>query len=260
MKTAFFTWISNDYRDSIIDFTGFYRSFKRFHPDIDLIVFDDTSIGRVFDSEEWINACTCKAAFAKLLYNEYDLLVNVDSDFYFFDRCDAILKADYELACCSNYNVFHNVRLSSPNQNIKGYDIPDVDEVRYVQGGLVASTSREFWDEYYDVTRDLGSYFRLQENDTLNVIYHSGKYQTKVIDGDYDFNSPRFESYYNCSSLGREKSFYIKEDKVFCDSKQVFSYHVARGSAGPNGFRKPRPYELFSEEVSNWFIEKIRET
>ena len=39
MKTAFFTWITDNYRKNI-DFDSFYKSFKHFHPEIDLIVFD----------------------------------------------------------------------------------------------------------------------------------------------------------------------------------------------------------------------------
>lgn len=259
MKTVFFAWLSNNFRDTIIDFQGFYKSFIKFHPDIDLVIFDDPVISKVFGSEPWINSCTCKSAFAKLLYNDYDLVVNVDADFYFFDRCEDILKGDYDFACCSNYNQVYNVRLAHANENLKGYNIPDVDEVCYVQGGLVASTSKEFWDDYYKITGDLESYFELKENDTLNILYHSGKYKTKLLEGDYRFDSPNFTQFYNCSSLGKEKTFIVKDDKVYCENKPVKSYHVAYGNAGPHGFRKPRPDKIFSTEVADWLKDKIKD-
>ena len=69
-----------------IDFDSFYKSFKHFHPEIDLIVFDSKVVEEVQKQKPWINCTNCKASFAKLIYDQYDLLVNVDSDFYFFDR------------------------------------------------------------------------------------------------------------------------------------------------------------------------------
>ena len=89
-RIVFFTWLTNNFRDTIIDYQGFYKSFKYFHPDIDLVVFEDASIRDLFGKKPWLNFMNCKASFAKLLYNEYDIVVNLDSDFYFFDRCDEI--------------------------------------------------------------------------------------------------------------------------------------------------------------------------
>jgi hypothetical protein len=66
-----------------VDFDAFGLSFKKFYPDIDLIVFNDTTIQKLFSDKPWLNTDNCKASFAKLLYNEYDLVVNVDADFYF---------------------------------------------------------------------------------------------------------------------------------------------------------------------------------
>ena len=168
MKTAFFTWISNNYRDYNIDFQSFYKSFKYFHKDIDLIIFDDSKINPLFRSKPWLKTTNCKASFAKLLYNDYDLLVNVDSDFYFFDRCNEILTGDYDIAACANYNIVQNVSLKQ--QTINGYNIPYIDELHYIQGGMIASTSKEFWDEYEDLSRQFSDQLPLYENDVLNIL------------------------------------------------------------------------------------------
>jgi hypothetical protein len=256
MKTVFFAWLSDDFRDTIIDFRSFYRSFKYFHPDIELIIFDDKTINEVFNSENWLSKNTCKAAFAKRLYNDYDLVVNVDADFYFFDRCHEILVGDYDVAACANFNQFWNTEMQG-GYKLDNYTIPRVDHVHYMQAGLVASTSKEFWNEYYDTTRDLWDKLPLVENDTLNIVFHNGRYKTKVLDGDYDFRSPKFTQYYNCASLGRESQFQFDNGTVKLDGKPVRSYHIAHGNMGAKGPYKKRVHELFNNEISHWFYNTV---
>ena len=88
MKICFFTWITDNYKNTIVDFDNFYKSFKYFHPDIDLIIFGQKEIDALFNEKKWLYSDNCKASFAKLLYNDYDLVVNIDSDFYIFERLD----------------------------------------------------------------------------------------------------------------------------------------------------------------------------
>lgn len=252
MKIAFFTWITDNYRNSNIDFDGFYKSFKYFHPDIDLIVFDNSVIGPLFQSKPWLKGINCKASFAKLLYKDYDLLVNVDADFYFFDRCYEILEANYDIAACSNFNIVQNVSLQQ--QVLSGISIPYVDEKRYIQGGLIASTNKNFWDEYEYLSMILSEKLPIYENDVFNIIWYSNKYKTKILDGDYNYQLPNFSCYYNCSSLGRTSECIIKNDRVFLDDKPMRSYHVAHGWENA----KPRLKELFPKTISEWFYSKIQ--
>lgn len=252
MKTAFFTWITDNYRNTNIDFDSFWKSFKYFHPDIELIIFDTQAIKTLFTKKPWLSNTNCKASLAKELYNDYDLLINIDSDFYFFDRCHEILEADYDIAACANYNVVQNVSLKAGS--ILDIELPSVSEKQYVQGGLIASTKKEFWDEYEDLSMKLSNRLPIYENDVLNVIWHNNKYKTKILDGDYEYNSPNFNCYYNCASLGRIKNCIIKEDKVWLDNKPMRSYHVAHGW----NRRKERVEQLFPKEVSDWFYSKIQ--
>jgi len=251
MKIAFYTWITDNYRNTNIDFDSFYKSFKYFHPDIDMIVFDSQTINTLFSQKPWLNNTNCKASFAKLLYNDYDLLVNIDSDFYFFDRCYEILEADYDIAACANFNIVQNVKLK--RQNLFTYQIPEVNEQHYVQGGLIASTNKGFWDEYENLSMKLSNLLPVYENDVFNILWHNQQYKTKILDGDYDFHSDKFQCYYNCSSLGRVNQTVVKNDKVFLDDKPLRSYHVAHGW----NRRKERVNELFPKEVSDWFYSKI---
>jgi hypothetical protein len=252
MKTVFFSWITNNWINTYVDFNGFVNSFKKFHPDIDLRIFENDTINYLFKKKPWLNYDNCKASFAKLLYNDYDLVVNVDADFYFFDRCQEILDADYDLAACANFNSLLNVHLDE--QFLQNYKLPYVSDINYLQGGLIASTNKKFWDEYEEMSEALSNKLPLRENDVLNALWYSGKYKTKVLDGDVDYRSPNFKQYYNCSSLGRLNDCYIKNDKIYLDGKPMRSYHVAWG----HGIKARMP-QLFSKEICEWFNKKIYE-
>jgi len=250
MKTVFFSWITNNWINNQVDFTNFVNSFKKFHPDIDLVIFTDDAIKDLFLKKPWLNYDNCKASFAKLLYNDYDLVVNVDSDFYFFDRLKEIFDADYDVAACANFNSMLNVHLDS--QFINGYSLPYVSEVNYLQGGLIASTNKKFWDEYEQMSEALSTKLPLRENDVLNAICYGNKYKVKVLDGDVDYKSLNFKQYYNCASLGRINNCYIENDKIYLDGKPMRSYHVAWG----HGYKKRLP-QLFSPEICQWFSKKV---
>ena len=251
MKICFYTWLTDDFKDSVIDYQGFIKSFKYFHPDIDLYVFTDEIINRLFSEKPWLNQFNCKASFAKLLYNDYDLVVNLDCDFYFFDRLHEILQGDYEVAACANYNRTYNVDMKQ--QSIGEYNIPYVSHVDYIQGGLVASTSKRFWDEYETICERISMDLFLYENDILNMLWYSNNYKTKVLDGDVDYRNPNFKQWYNCATLGLQGQFKIVDNKVYFEDKPVRSFHVAGGNTGAVGKTKPRVHQLFSPEVTDWF-------
>lgn len=224
MKTVFFTIVGDNYYLPV-GTLAMVNSFKRFHPDIDLVVFRQDVIDEVF-KEKGINFYNAKPTFAKLLSPYYDLVVNVDADHIFLARCDEILKGDYDIACPINKNDYENT------------SVDNITEDMYLQGGMVASTRREFWYLWEQRNKEAMKY-KCKENDIMNlVIYNECKdMKLKILDKDKD--------YYGCKSLGRESEFYIKDGKVMCRREQVYLYHVAKG-----GIQKPRPEQLgFSSEV-----------
>jgi len=255
MKTCFFTWITKNFKNSIVDFDGFLKSYKKYYHDIDLIIFEDESLKNIYKDNPWIYSDNCKATLAKKLYNQYDLVICVDSDFYFFGRSEEILLGDYDLGACANYNCWLNTKLNK--QQIEGVDIPEVSYEKYFQAGLIASTNKNFWDEYEYYSKLLARKLPTRDNDVLNYIIYSKNYKTKVFDGDLDYRSPNFKKFFNCSSLGNEQNIILKNNQLYLFDKQVISYHVARGNNGPNGVKKLRPNELFNKEVCDWFYSDI---
>ena len=151
MKTAFYTWITANFKNTNTDFDSFYKSFKYFHPEIDLIVFEQPTIDKLFNEKPWLNSTNCKASFAKLICDDYDLLVGVDSDFYFFgsDTFDVKVppprfKTDNNITLTGSFRVWHD----AASQN----EIPDptrVADAPIVAAGIVAETVGRNYGAFY---------------------------------------------------------------------------------------------------------------
>lgn len=228
MKTVFFT---------IVDDKHYYpegthimvNSFKKFHPDIDLVVYRQDMIDKVFKEKE-INFYQAKPTFARLLADEYDLVVNIDADHVITGRLDEILKGDYDVGAPWNFNDYEN----SSFENI-------TDEM-YLQAGIVASTSKFFWEYWETANKDAMKYKR-RENDILNLIVYNQlpEINLKIFDKDKD--------YYGCKSLGREPQFYIENDKLMCRGEQILAYHFARGGVFP---KLDFPNMPLKDDVKEW--------
>lgn len=228
MKTVFFT---------IVDDAHYYpegthimvNSFKYFHPDIDMVVFRQDMIDKVF-KEKGINFYQAKPTFAKLLTSKYDLVVNIDADHVITGRLDEILKGDYDVGAPWNFNDYENASFEN------------ITEEMYLQAGIVASTNKKFWAVWEAENLEAMKYLR-KENDILNlVVYnHMPELKLKIFDKE--------KGYYGCKSLGREPQFYIEDDKLMCRNEQIFAYHFARG----NVFPKLNYYQMpLTSEVRQW--------
>ena len=230
MKTVFFT-ISDDRYFYPAGTHILINSFKRFHPDIPLVVYRQDMIDKVF-KEKGINFYQAKPTFAKLLYDNYDLVVNIDADHVITGRLQEILEGDYDVAFPWNYNDYENASLG------------DITEEMYLQAGIVASTKKSFWDTWEKMNVDAMKYLR-KENDIVNLlVYGDTNISLKILDKKKD--------YYGCKSLNREPEFYIKDDRLMCRGEQVFAYHFARGAVFP---KLNFPTMPFTPEVKQWLMQ-----
>lgn len=212
MRTVFYTIVGDSYYYAV-GTQQFINSFKKFHPDIDLVVFRQDMIDHVFN-EKKVNFYMAKPAFAQLLYDHYDLVVNIDADHVVLGRLDEILKGDYDVACPINKNDYENT------------SVENVTEDMFLQGGLVASTNKKFWDVWHEKNKNAMDY-KCKENDVMNLVIYNDmpELKLKILDEDKD--------YYGCKSLGREGEFYMENEKVMCRKEQVYLYHHAKGASMP---------------------------
>lgn len=213
-KAVFYTFVSDQYYYSV-GTPILINSFKRFHPDIDLIIFRQDMVDKVFH-EKGLNFYNAKPTFAKLLTPHYDLVVNIDADSIVLGRLNSILDEDYEVGGVMNLNDYEN------------RTIDNVDEKMFLNAGLIASRNKEFWDIWEEKNKEAMKYV-CKENDVMNLVWYNdpkvSKMKKKIFDQDKD--------YYGCKSLNREGEFYMEDDKVKCRKEQVFVYHNAKGGVLP---------------------------
>lgn len=210
------------------------NSFKKFHHDIDLIVFRQDTVDKLFPKKN-INWYMAKPFFAELLEKDYDLIVNMDADHVVLDRMTEVFdKVNYDVAFPWNYNDYENASFEN------------ITEKMYLQAGMVCSTSHEFWATWRKANKDAMKYLR-KENDIVNLVVYNmmPHLKLKILD--------KKKVYYGCKSLGREPNFYIKNDKTYCsvDDGQVIVYHFARGNVLPKNNIADMP--LIDEVKENWF-------
>lgn len=206
------------------------NSFRRFHPDIDLVVFRSDTADKLF-KEKNINWYQAKPFFAELLEEKYDLIVNMDADHVITGRMTEVFdKVDYDAAFPLNYNDYENASFEN------------ITEEMYLQAGMVAATSKKFWQTWREANKDAMKYLR-KENDIVNLVVYQymPELQLKIVDKEKD--------YYGCKSLGREPEFYIENDKLMCRGEQVIAYHFARGGLFPKLDFKNM---ALRDEVKNW--------
>ena len=222
------------------------NSFKKFHPNIDFVCFAGEDVKKLFKEKSWLNWSNAKASFSKLLYNDYKLVVNIDADTIILGSLDEIFEADYEVGACAAYNIQSNFGL-----NIK---IPStcvekpflVSEKEMVHCGILASTSKIFWDHYEEICRTKSKQFVFSDCDLLCILYYYGNYKTKVFEGHTDFDNINHKFWYNVSSFGKEYKAIVNNDKIMLENKQIKAYHWACG----NDYPKMRYRERFTEDVS----------
>ena len=204
------------------------NSFRKFHPDIDLVVFRQDIVDKIMrNGVTWYNA---KPNFAERLF-DYDLIVNMDADHVVTGRMKEVFdNVDYDVACPTNLNDYENM------------SVENITKEMFLQGGLVASTNKDFWMKWMERNVDAMNY-RCRENDVMNLVIYNDMPQLKlkILDKEKD--------YYGCKSLNRELEFYLQEDKLMCRKEQVLCYHHAKGGHLPKLDFDQMP---FTNEVRIW--------
>lgn len=230
-QVAFFTIVDDRYYYPV-GTPKLISSFKKFHRDIDLFVFRQDMIDKVFAKKK-VNFYNCKPTFAKILTPHFKKVVNIDADTIILGRLEEVLKDDYEVGAPTNFNDYENM------------SIENVTEKMFVQAGLVASTNLKFWDIWEAANKDAMQY-KAQENTVLNLLWYNdpivSKMKRKIFDDKKD--------YYGCKSLNREKEFYLEDGRVMCRKERVLAYHHAKGGAA---LPKLQFHQMgFSEDVANY--------
>jgi len=227
---------------TIVDDNYFYsagthiliNSFKKYHPDIPLVVYRQDMIDKIFTKKK-VNFYNAKPTFAKLLADEYELVVNIDCDTVITGRLTEVIDGKYDVGGAWNFNSYENASFEN------------IDEKMYVQAGLVGSRDKKFWDIWEKANKDWEKYVR-KENDVLNLVWYNDPYVSKLNKVIYDKDN----NYLGCKSLGREAEMYIFADKLMLDGQEVKAYHHAKGDVRPKLVFETMG---FTPQVTKWLHE-----
>lgn len=228
-KIAVTTWVTDDYRE-YIGVEELENSFKYFHPDVDFFVFDTKMTSEAKEKDPWLNPVWMIPPSCLPFVDDYDMVVHIDGDCVVTGPLDELFESTEDLIGVRNNNSFN--KASSHKGITIAHHPPFGDGTlipvqNFINAGLIASNNKQFWYDWHELNREsyrikteVNPYFHGlgDEQDTLNQIFHSKKYTTKIIDA-----MGTGLSYGLCNTWGNEthwdswNNLYVENDKLLLD-------------------------------------------
>ena len=192
-KIAVVCWVTDDYVD-YIGLNEIRNSFNYFHPDVDFIVFDSAMTDKAKEKDSWLNPVWMKPPCAFPFVDDYDMVVQIDGDCVITGPLTELFESDEDIIGVRNNNSLD--KASSGNgitiQHLEPFGDGSMIPIQgFINAGLVAANNKEFWEDWHDVNKqsakikaEVNPYAHGigDEQDTLNQIFHSGEYTTKIVD------------------------------------------------------------------------------
>ena len=193
------------------------NSFKKFHPDIDLIVYGREDFDKATTTKEFLEGVNIKnhddnlfrltPLFAKNLMKEYELVVRLDADQIIFGDLNYIIdhRHEYDLGTVLNINRIDPLKYKP----CEGWGIPPHE---YFNIGLIAFTSEDFVNRLWELC-NTKYFWRLQyrEQDLVNAMAVYGNYRVKCFDH-YD-EKAQYYAWHGLVAKGEGTRFKLVEDK-----------------------------------------------
>ena len=191
-KVAISTWCTDDYVD-LIGLDKLHNSIKHFHPEIDHVVVDSKMTKEIENEIPWMKNIWMMAPTCLPLANDYDMVIHLDGDAVVTGPLDEMINSTAEVIGVRNNNSLNQagapygitIRHMEPFGD--GSDIP---LQGFINAGMIAAQGKDFWEDWHDVNSQVADVTNKgfynpgwgDENDTLNQIFHSDKYDSEVID------------------------------------------------------------------------------
>lgn len=218
------------------------KSFKKFHPDIEFVVFGKRDLNGLGISEPYYRN---KAFFGEQLQREYDTVVNIDADSIVVGDLTDIFNANYDAG--SVYNNFDPDPLG--RELIK---IWDMQAPEYVNAGLVAGKSMRFWSWWKKLCLSHHyPHYQFREQDMLNIVFSYGDLHTVNFDTSRGIYGLYLNGYWPKAVL--EDGKIILPEEVVGKKKEWKVLHWAGGAGAPKMNYRTR----FSTEVSDRIEELV---
>ncbi len=171
-------------------------SFKKFHPDIPLILCGEEEINNYNDKDFFYRATPI---LASKLIKEYETVIKLDADQIIAGDLNNALEGDYDIAVVNNSNPRELKKIK--------VNVWDINPLAYVNCGLVIMKSERLINHWLKLCRSefFGGY-QYREQDLLNIVDFYGDYKVRFLDQE--------DSYYGLASKGYWNEVIIKDDKL----------------------------------------------
>jgi hypothetical protein len=252
-KIVFSTWCTNDYVEKV-GLDGLKNSLKYFHPDISLVVYDSeatTTLKQKYG--DWLRPYFMMPPTCMELAENFDMVIHIDADSTVTAPLTELIESDEEIIGVRNNNSFGKAGCHN------GITMGDISVDHFLNAGLVGSNGTRFFEDWNVANQDIGSSLDGHEQDTLNLMFQSGHYSTKLLD---PVGSE--VSYGQSNAWGTQthwdswKELYVDDDELYLDDPNTevsMKVKVLHQAGGPASVYPMRPWmdSLFSDEVKDYF-------
>ena len=240
-KVAISTWCTDDYVD-LIGLDKLHNSIKHFHPEIDHVIVDSKMTKEIEKEIPWMKNIWMMAPSCLPLANDYDMVIHLDGDAVVTGPLDEMINSTAEIIGVRNNNSLnqagaHNgitIRHMQPFGN--GSDIP---LQGFINAGMIAAQGKDFWEDWHDVNSQVADvtnkgYYNPgwgDENDTLNQIFHSDKYNSEVIDPIGSGVSYGLSNVWGTGNNHWESwsQIYVKDDRLYLNDMIKEGWNMVQG-------------------------------
>lgn len=171
---------------------GYYKlvnSWGYFHPDIPIYNWEEKETDRI--KKEWpglVLASVMPVVMleAKKRYGA-DLIIKLDADSIILDKLTEIIDCKDDTQVFGVRNDADNIGERDERQN-RPQELWSLSNHKYVNCGCIATTSERFLQDWLQlnllIAKRYGGVkaFWMCEQNTYNIVFHSGRYKTKILD------------------------------------------------------------------------------
>ena len=202
------------------------NSLKNFHPDEELVIFDDQKIQATRDSQIFYRSTPL---FADILFKRgYTEICKLDADQIITGDLSSIWETEYDVAVVNN---------SNPREN-KVYPVSvwNIHPLSYVNNGLVVLKNPRFANHWKKLCYSSHfDYYQMKEQDLLNIMVFYGDYKVKFLDAKDEFYGLASKGYWPDIILKNKKELVLPANKEWNkEDKTIKVLHWAGGHNSPD--------------------------
>ena len=254
MKIIFTIWCTEDYYD-IVGIDKLVNSLKYFHPTIPVEVVKTTpkQAGDIYER----HPVMMKPYSTINFFDNYDLVIHMDSDCTITGPLDEIFEGEYDLACVRNYTHNGSCGITPPQECIVPINLT-IDT--FMNAGFVSIKNKEFVNDWL-----LGPYKSTWDGDDqneLNRIINTNKYKVKILD---DYNTNVTYGVSNCWGHNTHwdswKTLYVEDDILYINNQlnQKIKVKILHFAGGKESRSRVFKGQNMREWLLNWVSPEVKE-